>query len=727
MDNPNKNWKYKSPDLNLAKKISEELQLSDICSRVIANRGIASVEQARAFLNPDAFDLHSPFLLEDAEKAVSRIRVAINKKEKILIYGDRDVDGVTSICIMVKTLESLGADVLWYIPSIEGYGLHKEAIDAFRNEGVSLIITVDCGITSTEESKHAKKLGVDLIITDHHEPPLNELPDACAVVNPKRADSKYPFSDLAGCSVSFKVAEALMLSFGKYYNENLIFFDIKTTGTDSQSDRIEEISSVKTKNGLILDKFFQQPGPEKEKSVLEDFLNFISGGKLVINKNDSTLDFLKKYIKKQTGREINQAVISYSEVQPKEQEQSLFNESDGNNQKSQENTRQDKPAVDRATEKFDKFSQLMQKNDLRMNFFKENKLDMVSLGTIADIMPLLDENRIIVKKGLEYLKKSRNPGIQSIINRCRNGSNGLSAKFVSWNITPILNSAGRFGKADLTVKLLLTKNNYEANEILDKIIDINNKRKRLQAEYLEKFLILINKQCDVNKDKILIAEAQELEHGVTGIIASQIVRRYNRPVILFIKEGKEATGAARSVEGFDVVNALHPLSDILIKYGGHAYAAGLTISLDKIDEFRKRMRDFADKSIRPETLVPSIEIDAELELGDINNKLLNELLRLEPFGSGNPNPVFSLRNVNILENSRLGNKNNHLKLLLSNGKKNSVSAIGWNLGHISKDLKDIKSVDLAAQLEQNMWNGRQTTQLNILDIKPSMSNAGDWT
>jgi single-stranded-DNA-specific exonuclease len=355
-----------------------------------------------------------------------------------------------------------------------------------------------------------------------------------------------------------------------------------------------------------------------------------------------------------------------------------------------------------------------------MKFFVESNLDLVALGTIADIMPLLDENRILVKQGLLCLNKTQRPGVKVLLERCLGSRDKaeLTAKYVSWNITPLLNAAGRRSKSDLTVKLLLSENLYDAQRLLDGILDLNEERKKLQSKYVDKFMSLAEHQCDLENDKILVVEARGLEHGITGIIASQIVRKYYKPAILLISDEKEAVGAARSIEGFDMVDALNDVKDILVKYGGHPYAAGLTVETSNIEEFKNRIKKTAQERISGEKLVQNIEIDAELEMDDINSKLLNELKMIEPFGSGNPYPVFSLREVKVLNVNCVGAKNHHLKLNVAKNGKKGIDALGWSMGNLSCGINKSLPVDLAVHVEANVWNGKRTLQLTIIDIKP---------
>ncbi|MCB4791861.1 MAG: single-stranded-DNA-specific exonuclease RecJ [Elusimicrobia bacterium] len=694
-----KNWIYKSPSPELVNEIASGLKVSRACAAVLVNRGFSSVKEANEFLNPGLAGLKNPFLLPDIEKAVERIKRALDNKEKILIYGDRDVDGVTSVCIMLRTLRSLGAEPLWYVPSKEGYGLNTEVLNSFNLQGVTLIITVDCGITSRIETAHASKLNMDVIVTDHHEPSPESFPEAYAVIDPKLKGSKYPFTDLAGCAVAFKVCEALMQSFGRYYNQQLVFLNISTKENSADPEDVLKLGLIKFRNTLIEEKLEYDLLKESVTAgMLDKIIEFI-GSKKVILKNAGLDIKVLDHFSKKFGKKLK--IDSFIDLAGFKDEPAGI---------SQEETD--------AELAFEKYLDLENKKDLRMGFFIKDNLDMVSLGTIADIMPLTGENRAFVKEGLKHLKETRNSGISVLLERCSRNRDELTAKAISWNITPILNAAGRLGKADLTAKLLLSKDIYEAHAFLDQIFKLNEQRKKVQAKNIEAFSSLVEEQCDIEKDKIFVVTASGLEHGVTGIVASHIVRQYYRPVILFIIEGREAVGAVRSIEGVDVIKILNRLSDILIKYGGHTKAAGLTIDVDKLGEFRQRIKKIAQEEIDDSLLVPKIEIDAELDASEVGLKLVKEISELEPFGNENPQPVFSLKKMQLVETNIMGVSGDHVKLSVKKNGSSTLKVLGWGLG--KQEFKVQSLYDIAVLLELEVYNGTKSPRLVIVDIKESV-------
>jgi single-stranded-DNA-specific exonuclease len=348
-----------------------------------------------------------------------------------------------------------------------------------------------------------------------------------------------------------------------------------------------------------------------------------------------------------------------------------------------------------------------------MSAFYDDNVDLTALGTIADIVPLTSENRIFVKSGLDIINKNpaKRHGLSFIIEEYIKNSNTISAKLISWNITPVLNAAGRMSKADISAKLLLAEDKNQAEDIFVELKKLNNDRKHLQVENIKHFENIINQQCDIEKDKILVVLAEGLCHGVTGIVASQFVKLYSKPTILLISDGQYAVGACRSIEGFDIVSALEKTKDLLVKYGGHCQAAGFTIEISKLDEFRKRLKEISENLISTEMVAKKIYIDCELKITDINKKTYTDLSLLEPFGSANNTPVFMMKNVEFTEISNIGQTGEHLKLkVLQNG--TSVNALFWHGVKYEDMLKYKGKFDIVFNMEMN----RDNIQLSIIDI-----------
>lgn len=560
----NKKWEYIGVDDEKVKDIAFDHNISEIIARVLLNRGICEKEEIDKFLHPKLENLHDPFLLNDMEIAVDRIIECMNKKEKITIYGDYDVDGITSIATLSKFLTELGVENDYYLPNRldEGYGLNNNALDKIAKSGTKLLITVDCGISAYEEIEYAKKLGLEVIVTDHHECP-EKIPEALAVIDPKREDSTYPFSSLAGVGVTFKLIYAI---------------------------------SIK----LSLDR--------------------------------------KRYLK---------------------------------------------------------------------------YLDIVCLGTVADIVPLVDENRIIVSFGLMLVRETKNVGLRALIEIT--GYTTIDSTAISFGIAPRINACGRMGEAEIALKLLLTASVEEAKEIANKLNLLNKERQEVEKSIINEAIEMIEKDKLYNKNIIIVGN-KNWHHGVIGIVASKITELYYKPSVLISFEDGIGKGSGRSIEGFDLHEALTKCGDYLEKFGGHEMAIGLTIKEENYSDFKAKLEEITSETIDKEA-VPSIKVDAIIEPKSINMDIFTSMKLLEPYGESNSSPLFVSKNLKV-ESVRLLSNDKHIKLTLRDGNI-LLSAIGFNLGDKAVRLGD--KIDLVYALEINKYNNTETIQLNVKDIKKSLN------
>ncbi|TYP50375.1 single-stranded-DNA-specific exonuclease RecJ [Thermosediminibacter litoriperuensis] len=537
--------------------------LHPVILKLLKSRGIDRKEDVERFLRASLEDMYNPMLLKDMDKAVQRVKKGLAAGEKITVYGDYDVDGITGCCLMVRALREMGGNIDFYIPSRldEGYGLNREALDKIAREGTTLIITVDNGIASHDEVRYAKELGVDVIITDHHEP-HEVVPDAAAVINPKQRDCPYPFKNLAGVGVAFKFIQALVGS-------------------------SEEI------------------------------------------------------------------IVKY--------------------------------------------------------------LDLAALGTIADMVPLVDENRIIAKHGLKALKNTDKPGLLALLSQSRLNDVELDAEKISYILAPRLNAAGRLSDSAVAVQLLLTDDDGEAGELAVTLENLNRERQTLETKIYNEVREYIVKSIDPENDRVIVASSPRWHPGVIGIVASKLAQFYCKPCILIAEEGEEGKGSARSIPGFNIFEALNRLSHMLDKFGGHEQAAGFTIRVKEIGALRSKINELAGKVSR-ENWDARLKIDLEVKPDDINMELAEQLKILEPFGFGNPKPLFVCKNLSVERIRAVGEGEKHLKLFLKKRKK-EFSAIGFNLGAYKDELEMAPFIDAAFYLELNEWEGIREPQLNLKDIK----------
>lgn len=557
--------KIAESDNSAVEKLSKALNISRLTSKVMINRGIIDIDEVEEFLNPNIEDFLDPFLLMDMDIAVDRIIEAIHKGENIWIYGDYDVDGVTSTSILILYLKTLCENVQFYIPDrmTEGYGLNNEAIDYIKGNGGELIISVDCGIKSFDVAEYCIAIGIDLIITDHHTCD-EELPKALAVINPNRLDSDYPFKKLAGVGVALKLIQALAL------------------------------------------------------------------------KIDTKIDY-------------------------------------------------------------------------------RNILPIVAIGTVADVVSLTGENRIIVKNGLYMIKYTDNQGVNALLEVTGLGNKEINSGHIGFVIGPRINATGRIGMAKYAVHLFTTKDYNEAMRLANMLDEENIKRQNIEAKILEEAEYIINKEVDLEKDKILVIASENWHSGVIGIVSSRITEKYHRPSILISIEGDEGRGSARSISSFDLYENLSKCKDLLIKFGGHRQAAGLTIKKDEIDKFRKRINNIADEILDEIDLVPQSIVDAEIDIEEVILDSAKELKLLAPFGINNPSPIFLLRGILIKAIRPIGKDGKHLKLTIMKADQ-YVDCIGFNFGSYYNDLKIGQKIDLVVSIDINDFLGQQSVQLIIRDI-----------
>ena len=551
-------------------QLTAELGVSPVAARLLCIRGLGNLDEARRFLSPSLDDLHDPFALTDMRPAVERILAAIERRERIAIHGDYDVDGVTSTVILRRALELLGADVTHFIPERlrDGYGLQPASLDRLHADGVQLVISVDCGIRGVEAALHAKALGLDLIITDHHEPDT-ALPDAFAVINPKRHDCTYPDKNLAGVGVALKVVQALCTKAGRS-------------------------------------------------------------------------SWLPAFVK------------------------------------------------------------------------------VAAIGTLADVVPLTGENRIIAKLGLGMLSKGPHKvGLRSLLDVCGLTGKEIDGYHIGFVLAPRVNAAGRMSTPDIAARLLLASDeamSEEARGLAEQLNTENTRRQQEEAEIVAQARKAVETDLDIGSRTVIVVAGEGWHRGVIGIVASKLVDAFHRPAIVLSTDGETAHGSCRSIPSFNMLAALESCADAMIKFGGHKQAAGLTIESARIRELRMRVNDFADGCLDPDDLRPRLWIDGALTFRSITEQVASELTRLAPFGAGNPCPVFTTSRVEIVDGPRRV-KDRHLKMAFKQDGR-VMRGIAWRASEREAFVTEHKgAIDLAFSLEQDTWNGERYLQLSVADFK----------
>ena len=585
-----KRWLVQPP---LTPQADENLvKFPPILRQILFNRGYATEAEARAFLKAEPDFDSNPFQLTGMDAAVKRIRFAIDHHEPIAIYGDYDVDGVTSTVLLVQALQALSADpstgspvpaalaqagqvVRGYIPNRfdEGYGLNKDALDHLKADGVKLVITVDCGIRSPDEALHARTIGLDLVISDHHHPAEGDLPPALAVINPKQHGDVYPDKDLAGVGIAYKIAEALSL-------------DGRPWTKDRQPSMV---------NGLVL-------------------------------------------------------------------------------------------------------------NDL---------LDLVALGTVADLAPLVGENRVLVRKGLKQIHETKRQGLFSLANVAEVGLQKITSGNIGFMLGPRLNASGRLESALASFELLTTSDFIRAGQLAQQL-DVQNRQRQSITRSMQEQAEAIAMSEDPNA-YLLFAAHEDFNPGVVGLAASRLCETHYRPTIVAAKGPDETRGSCRSIPEFHITDALDQCADLLVRHGGHRAAAGFTVRNEKLSELVTRLKSIAEAQLSKEDLRPTMTADVEVPLSQLNFKLLEHLEYFEPTGYGNPDPVFVSRDVKVKASHTVGSEGRHLKLALDDERGTTFDAIGFRIGNLQANLPP--RLDLMYTLEVNEYNGRTSLQLNLKDVK----------
>ncbi len=562
-----KKWIFKEFDKEEVVSISKAYNISPVIAIILSNRGIKTEKAINDFLSCSLSVMHDPYLMKDIDKAVERIKKAKECGEKITIYGDYDVDGITSIAILYKHLTSLGMTVDYYVPDriAEGYGVNQEALDKIKASGSSVVITVDTGITAVEETEYAKSIGLDMIITDHHEC-KEQIPDSYAAIDPKRKDCKYPFKNLAGVGVAFKLIQALDMN-------------------------------------VPLEKLME-----------------------------------------------------------------LYS-------------------------------------------------DLICLGTVADISPLVDENRILVTEGLKRFKGTKNVGLKALIDVTTANNSNITTSTIGYIIAPRINASGRLGCASRSVELFLTDDAKKANDLADYLCQENTIRQQTELKMFAEALEYIEKHPEIKEDKVLIIPHENWHHGIVGIVSSKITEKFYKPSILFAIDGDEAKGSGRSINGYNLFEALENCSDILEKFGGHELAAGLSVKTENIDKFREAINSYIPENTEETMNIPTVLIDAVIKASYITNETVEDINRLQPFGVENPAPIFATKGIKIHKISTMSD-NKHLRMtLLKEGKY--LDTVGFGMGEYFNNFKEGDVVDVAYGLSINDYKGFHNVQLILKDIKLS--------
>ena len=564
-------WTYtptSESEEDAAQTLAHKLNIAPVLARLLLRRGITTESAAKRFFRPQLTDLINPFLMKDMDLAVDRLNDAIGRKERILVYGDYDVDGCTAVALVYKFLQQFYSNIDYYIPDRydEGYGISEKSINHAHETGVSLIIILDCGIKAIKEIAYAKSLGIDFIICDHHVPD-ETLPDAVAILNPKRNDDSYPFKHLCGCGLGFKFMQGFARSNG----------------------------------------------------------------------------------------------IPFSQLQP--------------------------------------------------------TLDLCAISVAADLVPIEGENRILAYHGLRQMNQAPSTGLKAIIEICGMTGRQVTMSDITFKIGPRINASGRMENGRESVDLLVEKDYDRALKIADNINDYNEQRKDIDKQMTDEANQIVARLESQQHSTSIVLYDENWKKGVIGIVASRLTEIYFRPTIVITRDGDLATGSARSVAGFDIYAAIKSCRDLLMNFGGHTYACGLTLKWSDVKKFQERFQEYVDNHIMPEQTEPTLNIDAYIEFKDITKKLHSDLRKFAPFGPGNPKPVFATEDVYDFGTSKVvGRQQEHIKLELVDSRSNNImNGIAFGQSAAARYIKSRRSFDIAYTIEDNIFR-HGASQLQIEDI-----------
>ena len=705
-------WKKKNVSNELVKEISKSFSCDLITSCILARRGITEGSDILFYLENDQRFMHNPFLFDSMEDAVDRIMDAVDEGEKVLIFGDRDVDGITSTIILYEKLKELGLDVTFKVPTNdESYGLSKETIDEFEKNGGTLIITVDCGIANVEEVAYANEKSISVIVTDHHNP-QETLPQNCIIINPKMEACGYPFKDISGCAVSYKLVKALEFAKCEIYKQEICLLNVRPAN-DSYIVECIKIENMKEK-----DRISETIVPGVVDIYKTRLIPFLQGQQIFV----WDMDLQKRMLNEIFGKGIDFNMMDLrpeiSKVIPAVSTLSLLRLKD-----LSKIARYDKNANTELDSFFNIFVTYIQKTVWNDNSDRNTyNLQLVALAAIADIMPLINENRIFIKQGLASLNSGKiRPGLQELMAHLGLIGKHLSSLDLGWKIVPALNSTGRLGEPETALMLFTSEDNRERDKIAQRILELNQKRKTLSEEAWD--VVKTNAlQCtsDYNNNLCVIYDTR-VNRGVTGPVASKLMSFTKVPSIVITEIDDCAIGSARSNRGYNISNLLNMCESILLRHGGHNFAAGFSLEKNRVSEFLNRLKMLSNGiEFTEEDSSDIIEIAAELPEKYINEKILDIIAKMEPYGNGNNELNFLAKNI-LVKNAELVGKGSpsHLKLSLSIG--GSIwPALFWGAGErLNRDFNIGDRIDVIFQMGKNVFNGSETLQLTLKDLSRS--------
>ncbi len=703
------NWNKTEIGRELVTEIIKKYDCESLVASILVRRGIIEGKDILFYLEDDMRYLHSPFLFKNMEDAVDRILDAIEEGERVLIFGDRDVDGITSTALLYEALKEWGLEVSWQVPTgDESYGLSVEAVKKHYENNGTLIITVDCGISNFKEIEEANKLGIDVIIVDHHTP-RETVPDASVIINACVPDSGYPHGDLTGCSTAWKLITAVRFGMKPFYKQQICLLNVRPVNDSFTIEAVKLVNMVEV--GKVAETII--PGM---LSFSETRLGkFLSGQQIFVW--DAPLQQRQLQTIFGNGVEFNFFDFrpEVAKQFPSMGEMSLL--------RLKEFSKIAKYSAEPISE-IDTFinifiTYIQQKN----NFFGtrvDDEIQLVALSTLADMMELQGENRIIVRQGLRKMNQKPRFGLADLITAQNLVGVTIGTNEISWNISPLINATGRMGSPETAVELLLAENSSVRTQKIQEILKMNEERKKLGASALEKAIPLARQSLEDYNEKLAVAVSSDFYRGVTGILAGRVADYFNLPaIIICLMDDGTAVGSVRSARGYKLLDMLEAYRDLFLDFGGHDFAAGFAIEQENLPKLLESLKRYsAAIEFDSASDSPDINIDAELPHQFLTPEILSVIDKFEPFGQGFSPLVFMAKNLKILQANIVGKAEPlHLKLNLDCGKY-KWNAIYWKAGgKLNTELKVGDSVDIVFNITRNIFNGTVTPQMIILDLK----------
>lgn len=700
-------WNKAPVDEDLVKSIARRYDLDLLTAAILVRRSITDPAALPYWLESDLRYLHDPFLFEDMTDLVDRILQAREEGERVLVFGDRDADGITSTAVMVDTLRTIGLEVQWQVPEgDDSYGLTLEVVEEFARTDGSLIVTVDCGVTNIAEIERALDLGIDTIVVDHHNP-TGELPPAVAIIDPKVGDS-YPFEGLCACALVAKVRQALALARTEVYGQSVTLLNARPL-----NDAIM-VDVIALENGLEVDRLSEALVPGVARLASSRLEPFLLGRTLICY--DEPLQ--RRLLQQAFGPGVDIYMVDLAglvkEIFPPLSEKSLLEMREGSRL-----ARYNAHAAEEVDILLALYQAILNTKFPEIREGLDTVLDMVALATLADMMPILDENRTLVRLGLERLNANPQPGLATLLRVLKLQGRRITSRDVSWLIAPVINASGRMGTPSQAVKLLLSREREEQEELAQGIEKQNRERRRVGEEGWRSILPRAEEALEAGEGKLIILHEPEIHRGVTGILAGKLSRRYNVPATVLTSVGESAVGSVRSARGFVATDFLRRFSDILDKWGGHDEAAGFNLPALRLDEFWERFRSVLPDLAIEEEQEEEISVDAELPARYLNPNLEALVARFEPYGQANPELRFLARKLVLEEVQIIGKDQTHLKLLLAGGGY-KWPAVYWGAAErAARDFHRSDRVDVVFEVAWNHYNGNATLQLQVIDMERS--------